>query len=51
MLELGASKHWSYALEKFTGETEVSAEAILKYFQPLSDWLDKQNLKNSKLVM
>lgn len=42
MLELGSSEHWSVALKKMTGETEVSAEAILEYFKPLSVWLDQQ---------
>lgn len=48
MLELGASEHWSVALKKMTGETEVSAEPILEYFKPLSDWLDEQKPKKPK---
>jgi hypothetical protein len=53
MLELGASKHWSYALKTLSNENVVSADAIIEYFKPLQQWLEKENLKhsNSKLVM
>ncbi|XP_031624027.1 angiotensin-converting enzyme-like isoform X2 [Contarinia nasturtii] len=34
-LKLGASKHWSEALKLITGETTLSANAILEYFKPL----------------
>jgi peptidyl-dipeptidase A len=42
-LEMGYSKHWSEALEKLTGETDISAAALLEYFAPLKDFLQKQN--------
>lgn len=45
MLSLGASKHWTFALETLTGEKSVSAEAIFEYFKPLQDWLIKENSK------
>lgn len=38
-LKLGASEHWSKALEIITGETAVSADAILEYFAPLREVL------------
>lgn len=40
-MKLGASKHWSEALMALTGETEVSASALLEYFRPLRDYLKK----------
>jgi peptidyl-dipeptidase A len=40
---MGYSKHWSEALEKLTGESDISAQAILEYFAPLKDFLKKQN--------
>ncbi len=43
MLSLGASKPWPDALEALTGTRQMDATAILDYFKPLSDWLDKQN--------
>lgn len=42
-LELGLSEHWSEALEKLTGEQEMSAAAILEYFAPLQEFMKKQN--------
>jgi len=43
MLQMGASKPWPEALAAFTGEREADATAMLDYFAPLKDWLDKQN--------
>jgi peptidyl-dipeptidase A len=43
MLEMGASKPWPDALEAFTGTREMSGEALLEYFAPLSTWLKQQN--------
>ncbi|XP_053674214.1 angiotensin-converting enzyme-like [Anopheles nili] len=39
-LELGASVHWTVVLEALTGDVEISANSLLKYYQPLSDYLD-----------
>ena len=43
MLSLGASVHWSEALESLTNEREMNADALLEYFKPLTDWLIKEN--------
>jgi peptidyl-dipeptidase A len=43
VLRLGASRPWPDVLEMFTGEREFQARAFLKYFQPLIDWLKKEN--------
>lgn len=40
---MGGSKHWSEALKTLTGETEISADAILEYFKPLHDFLKVEN--------
>lgn len=42
-LKMGSSKHWSKALEAMTGDTELNANAILEYFKPLHDFLNKEN--------
>jgi peptidyl-dipeptidase A len=42
-LKLGMSEPWSVALEKLTGESEVSADAMLEYFAPLQKFLDRSN--------
>lgn len=45
-LSLGSSVHWSRALELMTGgETELSAEPILEYFEPLYKYLKEENVK------
>ncbi|MFC3052639.1 M2 family metallopeptidase [Kordiimonas pumila] len=43
MLEMGASKPWPEALEAFTGSREMDGSAVVAYFAPLKQWLDKQN--------
>lgn len=43
MLEMGASKPWPDALEAFTGQREMSGDAIIAYFAPLQAWLKEQN--------
>jgi peptidyl-dipeptidase A len=43
MLRLGASRPWQDALEKLTGTREIDAGAMREYFQPLSEWLTKEN--------
>jgi len=46
MLQLGSSKPWQDALESLTGERKMSAKPIIKYFEPLQEWLVKENKKN-----
>lgn len=46
-LELGLSQHWSVALERMTGETELSGDAVIEYFKPLYDYLKEENEKDS----
>jgi peptidyl-dipeptidase A len=43
MLEMGMSRPWPDALEALTGQREMDATAVVDYFRPLLDWLDKQN--------
>jgi peptidyl-dipeptidase A len=43
MLQLGASRPWSDALQTLTGQREMDATALLDYFQPLMVWLERQN--------
>ncbi|NLR71324.1 M2 family metallopeptidase [Novosphingobium sp. ERN07] len=42
MLEMGASKPWPDALQAFTGSREMSGKAMIRYFAPLTKWLDSQ---------
>lgn len=43
MLALGGSRPNSEALEMFTGSSDADPRAMLAYFQPLKQWLDKEN--------
>ena len=47
MMEMGASKPWPDALEAFTGTRDMDGSAILEYFAPLMDYLEKQNKDRS----
>ena len=42
-LEMGASRPWPDALEALTGQRQMDATAIVDYFKPLHEWLQKQN--------
>ncbi|NXA46901.1 ACE2 enzyme, partial [Nothocercus julius] len=43
MLELGRSKPWTEALESITGEKYMNATPLLNYFEPLFNWLQRNN--------
>ena len=43
MLALGASKPWPDALQAFTGTREMSGKSMVRYFAPLTKWLQTQN--------
>ena len=43
MLELGASVPWPVALATFTGQRQMDATAIIKYFEPLMGYLKERN--------
>jgi len=42
IMQLGATRDWMQVMRESTGE-ELSSEALLEYYQPLSDWLMEQN--------
>ncbi|XP_067422246.1 angiotensin-converting enzyme 2 [Emydura macquarii macquarii] len=47
MLALGRSEPWTKALENITGETKMNATPLLHYFEPLYQWLIKNNTGRS----
>uniref|UniRef100_A0A8C3L718 Angiotensin-converting enzyme n=1 Tax=Chrysolophus pictus TaxID=9089 RepID=A0A8C3L718_CHRPC len=47
LLELGKSKPWTQALESATGEKYMNATPLLHYFEPLFNWLQKNNSDRS----
>ncbi|XP_053674124.1 angiotensin-converting enzyme-like [Anopheles nili] len=50
-LSLGYSEDWQVALEKLTGEREISGKALLEYFEPLHQFLREENRKFNAAVM
>lgn len=46
MLAMGQSRPWPDALQALTGQREMDATAMLDYFAPLKQWLDRQNAGN-----
>ncbi|XP_075231984.1 angiotensin-converting enzyme-like isoform X2 [Lycorma delicatula] len=50
MLQMGASKHWSIAMEALTGQTKMDASPLMEYFAPLYQWLKEENKRNGEEV-
>ena len=50
MLKLGSSVPWPDAMEKITGQRQMSAVPLVKYFQPLLDYLEQENAKNNETI-
>ncbi|NXC02997.1 ACE enzyme, partial [Orthonyx spaldingii] len=49
-LKLGFSKPWPEAMQLITGQPNMSAEALMSYFEPLMAWLQKENEKNGEVL-
>ncbi|XP_053555757.1 angiotensin-converting enzyme [Bombina bombina] len=49
-MKLGSSKPWPDTMEVITGQRNMSAHALLKYFEPLTNWLIEQNTKNGDIL-
>ncbi|XP_075631437.1 angiotensin-converting enzyme [Balearica regulorum gibbericeps] len=49
-LKLGFSKPWPEAMELITGQPNMSADALMSYFEPLMTWLVKENEKNGEVL-
>ena len=43
VMKLGSSLPWPDALEAITGSRSMSAEPLVEYFEPLLQWLKKEN--------
>ena len=48
MLKIGSSKPWPEQLELITGNKNMSAQALIEYFEPLLTYIDGQ-IKNETL--
>ncbi|CAI5789816.1 angiotensin-converting enzyme [Podarcis lilfordi] len=49
-MKLGYSKPWPDAMELITGQHNMSAAALLTYFQPLTEWLANENKRNGETL-
>ncbi|XP_018410702.1 PREDICTED: angiotensin-converting enzyme isoform X3 [Nanorana parkeri] len=49
-MKLGYSKPWPDVMEVITGQRNMSANALLKYFEPLTNWLIEQNQNNKETL-
>ncbi|XP_033759589.1 uncharacterized protein LOC117341835 [Pecten maximus] len=45
MLKLGSSVPWPEALKVLTGQNNMDVGPLLEYFEPLIDWLQKENYR------
>ncbi|VFV22246.1 angiotensin-converting enzyme-like [Lynx pardinus] len=50
VLKLGSSKPWPEVLQKITGQTKVSAKALMTYFKPLLNWLVTENVRQGEIL-
>ena len=50
MLKMGSSRPWPDAMEALTGQRNISARALLNYFEPLRIWLENENTRNKEFV-
>ncbi|KAJ6660556.1 hypothetical protein lerEdw1_017553 [Lerista edwardsae] len=49
-MKLGYSEPWPEAMQLITGQPNMSAEALMTYFQPLTDWLVAENIRNGETL-
>ncbi|GAB5581194.1 angiotensin-converting enzyme-like protein Ace3 isoform X2 [Prionailurus iriomotensis] len=50
VLKLGSSKPWPEVLQKITGQTKVSAKALMAYFKPLLNCLVTENVRQGEIL-
>lgn len=43
VLQAGSSKPWPDVLEEALGTKRMNASSLMKYFDPIIKWLEKQN--------
>ncbi|MED6240414.1 hypothetical protein ATANTOWER_020744, partial [Ataeniobius toweri] len=49
VMKLGYSKPWPEAMAMITGQSKMSAQPLMQYFQPLIQWLEEENNKNNEV--
>ena len=46
----GFSKPWQEAINEMTGTPEMTASSFIKYFSPLYDFLEQENIANGRCI-
>lgn len=49
VMKLGYSKPWPEAMAMITGQSKMTAQPLMQYFEPLIKWLEEENNKNSEV--
>ncbi|XP_054605073.1 angiotensin-converting enzyme [Nothobranchius furzeri] len=47
VLQAGSSKPWPDVLQEAIGTREINANSLMKYFEPVTKWLQEQNVKET----
>lgn len=47
ILQTGSSKPWPEVLQEAIGTKKIDASSLMKYFKPINDWLEKQNVNET----
>uniref|UniRef100_A0A8C6M1L5 Angiotensin-converting enzyme n=1 Tax=Nothobranchius furzeri TaxID=105023 RepID=A0A8C6M1L5_NOTFU len=47
VLQAGSSKPWPDVLQEAIGTREMNANSLMKYFEPVTKWLQEQNVKET----
>ncbi|XP_036611538.1 angiotensin-converting enzyme-like [Trichosurus vulpecula] len=50
VMKLGFSKPWPEAMKMITGQYNMSAKPLMKYFKPLLDWLIAENVRQEEVL-
>ncbi|XP_052750785.1 angiotensin-converting enzyme-like isoform X2 [Galleria mellonella] len=50
MLQMGSSKPWPDAMEALTGQRNMDASGLLEYFEPLHEWLKRENERTGEYI-
>lgn len=50
MLQLGCSEPWPIAMEILTGQKNMDAGPLLRYFAPIYEWLKEENNRTGEYV-
>ncbi|XP_055902630.1 angiotensin-converting enzyme isoform X1 [Eupeodes corollae] len=50
LMEKGSSQPWQQVLDEVLGEGRLDGSALREYFQPLSEWLRLENIRNQEYV-